>query len=197
MKNSMIIFMFLLIIGLAIGLNIYLPWRLSMLLALQNPIWLYILFAVGFIGGLTTMFLITKFDNIVINTFYNVTWTWLGMLLFLICLMIIFEIVNLIFPLPPLIAGWTIIALTVALSAFSMINASSFKVNQVNIPIKNLENEVKIAQISDLHLGVTVGKNYLIKIVNKINELNPDFVVITGDLTDSKAAFKQKHVYAL
>lgn len=40
----------------------------------------------------------------------------------------------------------------------------------------------KIVQFSDLLLGSTTDLNYLNNVVNKINELNPDIVIYTGDL---------------
>jgi predicted MPP superfamily phosphohydrolase len=102
--------------------------------------------------------------------------------------MIIFEIINLIHKLPPARSGWTVIILTAAVSLYALFNALSFTIASVSIPIKNLKNEVKIAQISDVHLGAARGKGYLEKIVAKTNEFKPDFVVITGDIADSRAA---------
>jgi len=180
-----------LLLLLIIGLNVYLPWRLNMLLALQHPVWLYILFAAGLVSGLVAMRLVTKFDNLLVSVYCNLAGTWLGILLYLTCLMLIFELINLIYPLPPVKAGWTVIILTVIIAACSLINALSFKVSPVTIPVKGLKNEVKIAQISDVHLGVARSKGYLAGIVKKTNELNPDFMVITGDLVDSKKALRK------
>lgn len=39
--------------------------------------------------------------------------------------------------------------------------------------------------ISDIHLGDIIGNNRLDKMVTKINSLNPDIVLIAGDLIDS------------
>lgn len=46
-------------------------------------------------------------------------------------------------------------------------------------------SKFKIAQISDLHLGNIKGEGFLKKVVEKVNEQNPDIVVITGDIIDS------------
>lgn len=45
-------------------------------------------------------------------------------------------------------------------------------------------NGLKIVQISDLHIGITVGGKWLENLVARINALKPDVVAITGDLTD-------------
>ena len=173
---------------LTIGLHIYLPWRIGSLFALQNKTWLYILFAVGLISYFVSMSLKTRFDSILINIFCNVSMTCLGIFIFLSCFMLIFEIVNLVHKLPPAKAGMTVIILTAVLSIYSLISAYSFKVSNITIPVKGIENEVKIVQISDVHLGASRGERYLAKIVEKTNELNPDFTVITGDMADSRSA---------
>jgi len=41
-----------------------------------------------------------------------------------------------------------------------------------------------IVQLSDIHVGETVGKGFVERIVRQVNEVSPDMVVITGDLVD-------------
>ena len=45
-----------------------------------------------------------------------------------------------------------------------------------------------IAQITDVHVGPTVGKRFVADVVRRVNELAPDLVAITGDLVDGPAA---------
>lgn len=42
-----------------------------------------------------------------------------------------------------------------------------------------------IAQISDMHIGGLIDKEFVAKSVHMINHLNPDIIVITGDLSDT------------
>ncbi|KAB8033457.1 metallophosphoesterase [Fluviispira multicolorata] len=61
------------------------------------------------------------------------------------------------------------------------------QVKQVFVPIQNLHPDLKslsIVQITDLHVGQTIGKEYVESVVEKINELKADIIVITGDLVD-------------
>ncbi|XP_070536712.1 transmembrane protein with metallophosphoesterase domain-like isoform X2 [Ptychodera flava] len=58
----------------------------------------------------------------------------------------------------------------------------------VEIPVRNLPVSMdgfRISQLSDIHLGATVGKSKLMKAVDIARLWNPDLVVITGDLVDS------------
>ncbi|MDX1808352.1 MAG: metallophosphoesterase [Sulfurospirillaceae bacterium] len=75
------------------------------------------------------------------------------------------------------------------LSAIAMYEAKNVKVEKVDVRIKNLKKQYKIAQISDLHIGGLVDRKFIKNIVDKTNKLNADLVVITGDLLDTKASF--------
>jgi uncharacterized protein len=48
---------------------------------------------------------------------------------------------------------------------------------------------LRIAQISDVHLGILIGKQRLDRILEKLNELQPDILVSTGDLVDAEAHY--------
>lgn len=60
---------------------------------------------------------------------------------------------------------------------------------------------LKIVHISDLHYGTTFNYKNLVKVLDKIKNIKPDIVVLTGDLFDSKVKLndnkKQKLVKLL
>ncbi len=45
---------------------------------------------------------------------------------------------------------------------------------------------LRIVQISDLHIGPTLKKNYVEKVVTKTLQQKPDLIVLTGDIVDGK-----------
>lgn len=67
-------------------------------------------------------------------------------------------------------------------------------INARNVRIKKLEIRIegkkarpanyKIAAVSDIHLGAIIGVKRLKNIVKKINSLNPDIVLLPGDVVD-------------
>ncbi|MCI0605486.1 metallophosphoesterase [bacterium] len=65
------------------------------------------------------------------------------------------------------------------------------KIFEVDIPIENLPEELegfRIAQISDLHVGPTIGRKYTEQVVQMVNGLSPDIIALTGDFVDGSVA---------
>lgn len=58
--------------------------------------------------------------------------------------------------------------------------------------IPNGFNGIKMAQFSDTHLGFQFQLNDLQAIVEKINQLDPDIVLFTGDLMDAPNEYKEQ-----
>ncbi|KAK3085476.1 hypothetical protein FSP39_004007 [Pinctada imbricata] len=70
-------------------------------------------------------------------------------------------------------------------------------IKSVQIPIQGLPLSLDgftITQISDIHLGPTVGKSHFQRIINLLNPLQSDIVVITGDLVDGPVNKLQESV---
>lgn len=66
-------------------------------------------------------------------------------------------------------------------------NAKSSYVKSFDIKInkENLKEPLNIVMVSDIHLGNIIKNNNLKNMVNEINNLNPDLVIIAGDIIDS------------
>ena len=70
------------------------------------------------------------------------------------------------------------------------INTHGFTVKEIAVINKNLNeayNGLKIVQFSDLHYGRTTFEDDLSDVIDKINYINPDIIVFTGDLFDYKS----------
>jgi predicted MPP superfamily phosphohydrolase len=65
------------------------------------------------------------------------------------------------------------------------------RVKRVQVTLQRLPtalNGLKIVQLSDVHIGPTLGREFLEQIVRATNALEPDIVAITGDLVDGSVA---------
>lgn len=60
-------------------------------------------------------------------------------------------------------------------------------VREVEVPLARLPSALSgltIVQLTDMHVGPTIGKSFVDQVVRKANAQKPDVVVITGDLVD-------------
>jgi predicted MPP superfamily phosphohydrolase len=71
------------------------------------------------------------------------------------------------------------------------INAQHIRVKKLTLPIKKSLpqlNTIRLAVASDIHLGSIIGRKRFCKIVNLINDQNPDIVLFPGDVIDEDVA---------
>ena len=71
---------------------------------------------------------------------------------------------------------------------------------RVRIPLAKLPKSASgyvIVQLSDVHVGPTLGREFVESIVRETNALAPDLIVITGDLVDGSVDQLREHVAAL
>jgi len=97
------------------------------------------------------------------------------------------------------VAGWhpawllpgsaaAVLLLALLATALGLFNARRLaRVVEVKVPVAGLPAALDgftIVQISDIHVGPTIKRPYLSRIVERVNSLQPDAVAITGDLVD-------------
>ncbi len=85
------------------------------------------------------------------------------------------------------LAGTAAVA-TAGISAYAFRKATGpAEVNEVPVKLERLPaalSGLTIAQVSDLHVGPTIGARDVRRLVDQVNGLRPDVVAITGDLVD-------------
>jgi predicted MPP superfamily phosphohydrolase len=81
-----------------------------------------------------------------------------------------------------------VLGISSALTGYGIFQALRLpKVVDVTVPIKNLPDDLngfRIVQISDIHVSHTIKRPFVEKVVDTVNELNPDLIALTGDLVD-------------
>ena len=77
---------------------------------------------------------------------------------------------------------------------------STARVVRVDVPLTGLPPQLEgfiIAQISDIHVGQTIKRDYVAAIVKRVNTLDADMVAITGDLVDGSVRDLSHHTEPL
>jgi len=133
---------------------------------------------------------------------------WLGLLYFFFCTLVVTDVVWLLLaarrrlasevPTPErrlflrrLLAG-TAATVSAGLGAFAVRNAvTQPPLKDVTLTLSRLpaaHDGLVVVQMTDVHVGPTIGRDFIEGLVARTNALNPDIVVITGDLVDGSVA---------
>ncbi len=169
-------------VALYFGMLVYPVLRL---LGLLFPAWTpgTIELLVIIVGPIVCRVVYERYPTPVTRTLAAAALTWLGICFQLFSIMLIFELVNLVSPLPAQAAGVTIATCIVALSIVGFVNAQLLHVKRVAIPGPTTVRGRRLVQVSDVHIG-SRSPRLLQRIVDRVNALKPDYVLITGDLID-------------
>ncbi len=72
------------------------------------------------------------------------------------------------------------------------------ELNRVRVKIKDFPlDKYNIVQLTDVHVGRTIKREFIEELVKKTNSLKPDMVVITGDLVDLPISHIEYDLYPL
>ena len=154
-------------------LNFYTLWRLCGLFSIKRGV---IFWVVVFICS-TSLF---DYHLLHYRLIYIVSTWWLGIVWLLFSTLLAYEIVRLFVKIKPAAAGVGVLIIAGLAIIFAIINAQFVHVKEIVIP-GNVN--INIVQLSDIHLGMTSEK-FLQRIIEKTNALEPNIVVITGDVVD-------------
>lgn len=70
---------------------------------------------------------------------------------------------------------------------FGHVNARKIRIRTVDIPIQKTVPEMKslnVVMVSDIHMGTIIDTARLTRIVKSINSLDPDMILLVGDIVD-------------
>ena len=104
----------------------------------------------------------------------------------------------------PRLQRWSAVAVLLLATGTSVVGFFNARrtapVKRVDVPIKGLPaafHGFTIAQLSDLHVGPTIRRGYIQRIVDRVNRLEADAIAITGDLVDGTVAALRSHIAPL
>lgn len=145
-------------------------------------------------------FLEARHSSVITDILNIIGGFWLAFMLYGFLLFLISDIVLSVLRLSGVIAGenillfrkWSFIvtlSVSTVLIAAGFINALIPVVTRYDIVVNKSAGEVKnlrIAAVSDIHLGSIIRKRSLIKLSGILRELKPDLVLLLGDIVDGE-----------
>ncbi len=83
----------------------------------------------------------------------------------------------------PVVLGGSLVA--IALGAAAAFRGPRVETVELRVPGLHADLDgLRIVQVSDLHVGPNIGRRYVQRVVDLSRSLNPDLVVLTGDIVD-------------
>ena len=181
---------FLIILGAYLAGNIYIFVRLMQLVsgfALGWKIAVSILF-----WALASLLMISMFlrdiplPTAIAKAMFNLGSIWMVFTLYMVLTLIVFDCAKIFMP----TMRWGFLyalGLTTALLIYGYYNYRHPNIEQIDITLSKpfSGKEIRIAAISDVHLGNGTDKRALQRYVDMINAQKPDLILISGDLIDN------------
>lgn len=170
--------------ALSLLLHYYVLAHLFYLLAIPSDGWFLPVVILFSIFWLVTMGWGMMFASRVSTAAHVISTFWLGLLFMLAFTLLGWDVVRQFVHVDREVAGPTILAIAFGAVIYGLMNARFLRVREVVIPTDKVEGEVTVAHLSDVHIGTFYSPRFLKKVVDRTNSLDPDMVVITGDLAD-------------
>lgn len=137
--------------------------------------------------------------NLLSETLVRIGSTTLGILFYVLLFLAFFDLLRLInhfLPFYPdfitanyqkvkLISGIFTIISVVVIVVYGFYNADRTRIVELDRKINKNITPLNIVALSDIHLGTTVNHSEVDRMIMEINRLNPDIVLIGGDITDN------------
>lgn len=130
-------------------------------------------------------------DNAVTSSLYIFASAWLGVLFLVFSATVLYEMVIFVFGELPFLYSLLISGALLA-SAYAIWNAGNLHTRSYTINISKLEKAVSLVHLSDVHIGTVHRKKFLEEVVRKTNALQPDIVLMSGDLFDGSASIHEE-----
>ncbi len=109
---------------------------------------------------------------------------WLGISPLVVLTLLVFELIVFIGFVPMDIAALTVIGIGLLCGTVGTVVAMKPVIKKIEFSSPRLKSPVRFVQITDVHIG-SRSKSFLESVIYKINQLEPDFVCITGDFIDA------------
>jgi predicted MPP superfamily phosphohydrolase len=175
------------------GLNLYTGWRLFAFVRLFLPsfkayvFWfLYALVSHGFIALSVLRLMRLRF-------MLQAEMYWFPFFVYLLLFLLVFDLAGLAASLASrgrlhLMPAGTgaVLCLSFFMLIYGSFHARDIRTVRYELafPEKPGMEKFRIVLVSDLHIGSTVGKAWLTRVVDRINDVSPDMVCIAGDIFD-------------
>lgn len=132
---------------------------------------------------------------------------WICFLLYNVPALLVFDLAALLFRPALVVRAWLVLAaagISALLLIYGSIHARQLKTVSYQVELGLPGGRARMVLLSDLHIGMFISAPYLERVARRVNALEPDLIVISGDIFDGylpgdealrpvAAAFRRMH----
>jgi DNA polymerase II small subunit/DNA polymerase delta subunit B len=113
---------------------------------------------------------------------------WLGMLSITFTIFLFKDVMTIFLPEHRKVLTYASMAISIVAVAFALLQVKQPpKLKEIQIPMARLSAEqsgFRIVHLSDTHINHFTSKKWIEAVVERVNQQNPDIILITGDVID-------------
>ena len=193
--NIRFVFLILFFLCFIYGINLFIVWTNQCIFNNDMTLLCYLIpfFLIIYIMLMFTFQMMGPYKGIIENIFsffYIILGLYFGYLLYIFLTSIIIRIIDACVDIPVNVGIPILYGLPGLICIYGVINALITKVVKINLKFPGYKDRTTILHLTDIHLGAIHKKYSIEKIVHETQELNPDIVVITGDMADGSLKVK-------
>ncbi len=181
------------------AVHLYLrAWLRPLLPARGRSLWPWLLLSALYPGGMLGLLCMNVLPRWLAAPLFWLCFSWLGTSYFLLVTALLSSLLWALWPRrggPPIsLPKWRALAAALALllaavSTYQALRPPALTRRRVELPRwPAAQAGFRLAHLSDLHVGATIGRKHVQTVVDMVNAQGVDVVLITGDLVDGSVA---------
>lgn len=148
------------------------------------------------VAALASMYLFAsasarRWQGVISDSFYYAAATWVGVLWLFFSATTVYGVVSVFLPSDSPLIFTGLLGVALVLAVVALVNARRLIIREYTIPLKGLVTPLRVAHLSDIHIGTVNQKQFLRRVVDLVNDTKPDVVLITGDLFDGSVSIDE------
>ena len=190
-----LIIMVLVFLSIIYGANLFVVWTNQCIFNNEMTLFCYLipLFLTIYVVLMFIFHLLNPFNGFaekIFSFFYYIFAVYIGYLLYIFMIAVILRVIDACVDIPIAVGITLLYALPGIICIYGIINALITKVIKITLKFPGYKDRTTILHLTDIHLGAIHKKSSIERIVKEADELNPDIVVITGDMADGSLRVK-------
>ena len=187
-----LIFQILIISSVLYGFQLFVVWTNQCIFDESLTLILYLAPLLSTLGFLFIFFVSSKISDCFYCFICLIIGLYIGYLLYVFQIAIIIRIIIIFVDMPQILSAGLLYITPLIICIYGLINALITKIEKINLKYPGYKDKITILHLSDIHLGAIHQKKSVERIVKETQELDPDIVVITGDLADGSLKVKSE-----